>query len=126
MAKKGGNPQNLIPAKKGEPSRNPDGRPKLTEIEKEAREMTRQEHAEITKLIHTKTKDEIQEILTSSETPIIRAMRIRRILKDYENKDTFILDDLDQRNLGAPKQAVDLEATLNQPIQVIINRVKPE
>ncbi len=28
MAKVGGNPQNLIPPKKGEPSRNPHGRPK--------------------------------------------------------------------------------------------------
>ena len=35
MARRGGTPENLIPARKGEPSRNPHGRPKkLPEIDK--------------------------------------------------------------------------------------------
>lgn len=109
MAKKGGNPQNLKPQKKGEPSINPNGRPKLTEIERQAREITRQEHADITVLLHTKSKQEIEDILSDPDIPIVRAMRIRRVMKEFEDKNTYILTDLDNRNLGAPVQKIEAE-----------------
>ena len=96
MARRGGTPENLIPARKGEPSRNPKGRPKkLPQLD-----------VLLAEVLGEKNKDGV----TAADMLLrkLRAMAAQGNIRAIE----LLLD----RAYGKAKQTVDMEVTQRMTI----------
>lgn len=98
---KNGRIENLIPWLPGQ-SGNPNGRPKLTDIEKKAREAARAEIARY-QIYREMTIDELKKIDTA-KLPIGDTIFVKRLLMDLRNGNTDETHRYFNRLLGAPKQ----------------------
>ena len=117
MAKIGGNPQNLITPPKGV-SMNPLGRPKLTEIERAARDAERSEIAELWPIIKKKSLDELKELRKDGSQPAIKLAMVSALMLGIEKGDLSEIHRFYDRLLGKPKQEfyADINSTVTETI----------
>lgn len=88
---------NLIPAKKGEPTRNPNGRPKLTDIERQAREAGRYQVAGIFMGIINCTQEELVAKIKSGDLTVVEKWYLEAILEGLRKKDLTVYNDMMDR-----------------------------
>lgn len=88
MAKRGGNPKNLKPFKKGDPSPNPGGRPKMPE---DIRKVARMNRDDFSRFVHEylqMNRAEIQESLQNPHATMLQLMVggiVARASKDQDH-----------------------------------------
>ena len=106
------------PWKKGQ-SGNPRGMKKLTEIEKEARQASRKEIAEIYQFIKTLTRQQVVDLIEAkNETPVLVALFAASFLKGIKKGDLTALDKMYDRLLGKPKQTNEISGPDGKPVEI--------
>jgi hypothetical protein len=102
---KRGNPQNLTPWQKGQTG-NINGRPKLTEQEKAAREQARKIISELWSTVLDKPPKELQKMLAKENLSMVENWLIRAAMTGAKKGDLSELHKMFDRLLGKPKQIV--------------------
>jgi len=103
------NPQNLIPGA------NKNGRPRITDDERAAREFYRQNEVEIVKLQQLPIKD-LFELAKDQTQPFWKMDAAKKLIAQYKSDRYDFTESRKNRMLGAPKQQVDVDANLNHTI----------
>lgn len=111
MARKATNPQNLIPGA------NKNGRPKITEQEREAREFYRKNEIEIAKLQEL-TIEQLFELAKDKTQPFWKVDAVKKLLAQYKADRYDFIEARKNRALGAPKQQIDIEGEIETKISI--------
>jgi hypothetical protein len=118
------NEQNLKPAKKGEPSRNPNGRPKkFTTLLKEQGYKASEINDTIQSML-VLTLDELKDVHEDEQCTILEKTIANALFKSWKRGSLYSIDTLLSRAFGKPKEQVSLDGNINLTgIEVeIINR----
>lgn len=111
MANPRGNPQNLKPMKKGEPSRNPSGKPKQL--------LTKDKVAAIVGKFCHMTRSQLQDIITAPGSSMIEIMIASIMVQAAKNGDYTRLNFLfDRSTVGKVKE--EIEHTINSGYKLIM------
>ena len=123
--KKRGNIATLKPFKKGE-SGNPNGRPKLTAIEKSAREAERKEIAEVWPRIKVLSFAQIKELMADKEKPVIELAMASAIYHAIKNGNMSEVHRFYDRLLGKPLVTNDVTVSgdSDNPLSISIIPIK--
>jgi hypothetical protein len=107
------NEKNLKPAKKGEPSRNPNGRPKkfTTLLKEQGYKLS--EINDTIQVMMSMTMDELKEIHDSEDVTIMEKTIANALFKSWRKGSLYSIDTLMNRVYGKPKEQMSLDGNIN-------------
>ena len=107
------NEKNLKPAKKGEPSRNPNGRPKKFTTTLKDYGYKLSEINDTVQVMMAMTMDELKELHDRDDVTIMEKTIANALFKSWKKGSLYSIDTLMNRVYGKPKEQMSLEGNLN-------------
>lgn len=102
---------NLRPAKKGEPSRNPNGARLHNPLTRALQRTTKDSYCEALSISFESQEDELRAYVSNPETPMLKKFVAQAMLKAFEKNDFHFVKDIADRLIGKVGETMTINQT---------------